>query len=142
MTAKITEGGVLMMLAMALCGGAIASLIKWNGGYSIALVTGFVIFAQKTIGAYFKSDSDDPMQSAIILLLSIGYCAMFGVSLWKWNEMVGGELIGGFALFLNKLSDEYFTGAEQGGSEGNIDKQMVKTVAKPLIIEGEKSDEK
>lgn len=108
MRVKVTEGRVLFLLCLALCVGANWSLFKWNAGFSVALVLGFIVVAQECISAYFESGSDDPLQVKIVLLMTAGYCALFGMCLWKWNDLVGGELIVGFLTFARKLQKEYF----------------------------------
>lgn len=108
----ITEGRIVYLLSAAFAVGAATSIVQWNQEYSVALVTGFIVFAQETISQYFASGNGDPIKKKIVVMLAIGYCALFGLVQHYWNPVIGGQLIAGFMLFSRKLGREYFTNSK------------------------------
>ena len=105
---ELTEGRIVFLCLLALCMAATFSLISWNPQFSVALTLGFVKLADRLITAYFDNDSDNDLKKKIVFLAAFGYCAIFGVSLWKWNDFVGGSLITGFLFFVDKISSKFF----------------------------------
>lgn len=105
---KKANGRIIFLMMAFLTGGSVFSLIRWNQSFSAVLVLGYITLAQENIGAYFESDIDDDMHNRIVYLLSFGYCLLFTICIWRWNEFVGGELLAGLMLFIRRICKGYF----------------------------------
>lgn len=103
---QITPSFLLFVMTFALTAGACHCLRVWWQAFSLALITAFVLFAQEAISRFFQTNTKDIWIKLTVFLVAVGYGTMFYFCVFTKNEMAGGELIGGFTLFLRKLLKE------------------------------------
>lgn len=115
---RLTEGTIIYLGSVSLAIAVICSLIQSNQAISMSLCLGYVLFAQQVISAFFEGKSDDDkIKRRIVMVLMIGYIAIFGVLLWRWNDLVSGSVTTGYLFFIQKLGKSYF-----GITDGNSTK--------------------